>query len=316
MVQPLEYPLKASALNPGDCIALVSPSGASPASSIAACTAYLQQHGYHVKPGPHCLDRYQYLAGKDAHRSADLMDAFIDPSVQAIFCTRGGYGTGRLLDWLDYGFIADNPKIVLGFSDTTALQLALFARTNLVCFTGALAGLDFAKNKPDAFTETSFWQAVTQTTPLGRLPLPNSLRILCPGRAQGPILGGCLSLVCSLIGTPYLPNFDGALLLLEDIGEDPYRLDRMLNQLRLAGILNRLNGLILGEFKNCYTQDNTPLSLSLEQIINDLAGQLDIPIVAGFPYGHFKRRLVVPLGIEAILDTALPEICLNESALG
>ena len=295
MVHPPEARLKARALGPGDCIALISPSGASSASDLAGSITYLKQRGYRVKPGLHCLDQYQYLAGRDADRSADLMAAFADPSVRAIFCTRGGYGTGRLLDRLDYGLIGDNPKIVLGFSDTTALQLALFARTGLVCFTGGLACIDFAGNTPNSFTEDALWRAVTQTSPLGILPLPKPLRILRPGRSSGPLLGGCLSLVCSLIGTPYLPDLQGAVLLLEDVGEDPYRLDRMLNQLRLTGVLDGLKGIILGEFKNCYTEENSSTSLSLEEIMDDLAGHLDIPIVAGFPYGHFKRRLVVPL---------------------
>ena len=306
--------LKPPVLEPGDQIALVAPSGSSPSEALKDSIAYLQQCGYLVKPGSHLFDSYQYLAGRDAERAADLMDAFSETRTRAIFCTRGGYGCGRLLDRIDYDEIARNPKILLGYSDTTALHLALYARLGLVGFTGALATLDLLPRPRASFTQRSLWRTLTSAVPLGAFS-SRSMQVLVPGRARGRLLGGCLSLLCSLLGTRFLPDFEGAILLLEDIGESPYQIDRMLNQLRLAGILSQVSGIVMGQFKNCFTGSRRACSLTLAQIIEDLARDLGIPIVAGFPYGHFKRRYVLPLGVSAILDTSVPELHLTEAAL-
>jgi muramoyltetrapeptide carboxypeptidase len=294
----------------------VAPSGCPPAEHLDACIAYLEERGYRVSLGRHLYDRHHYLAGRDADRAADLMEAFLDPGVRAIFCARGGYGSGRLLDRLDYGRIAAHPKIVVGFSDTTALHLALYGRAGLVGFTGALASMDLRTDHRDPFTEASLWRAVTSTDPLGRVPADAaSVQVLRPGRAAGPLVGGCLSLLCSLLGTPYQPPLQGAVLLLEDVSEYPYRLDRMLNQLRLAGILSQAAGLVLGQFKDCFTPEEMEHSPPLEEMVLDLTEGLDIPVLAHFPYGHFARRLVLPLGVQAILDTDRPGLSLDEPAL-
>lgn len=302
-------------LRPGDQIALVAPSGPVPAESIAAGIAYLEGRGYGVRPGKHLFARHHYLAGGDAARAADLMEAFADPRISAVFCARGGYGAGRLLDRLDYELIAAHPKIALGFSDTTGLHLALWARAGLVCFTGSLVSLDLAGER-DPFTEEWLWKTLTTAGPLGPLPLGPQVQVVRPGRAVGPLLGGCLALLCSLMGTPYLPDLSGAILLLEDVGEYPYRLDRMLNQLRLAGILEKLSGLVLGQFKDCFTPEEMEHSPPLAEMVLELTQRLEVPILAGVPYGHFARRLVLPLGVEAVLDTAVPQLRIAESAFG
>ena len=306
--------LKPPVLEPGDQIALVAPSGRPPPAALNESIAYLQQCGYRVKTGRHLFQSYKYLAGRDEERVADLMEAFSDVRTRAIFCARGGYGCSRLLDRLDYDKIAGNPKVLLGHSDTTALHLALYARLGLVGFTGALATLDLRPGPRTSFTQGSLWRALTTTEPLGALPA-SSMQVLAPGRACGPLLGGCLSLVCSLLGTPFLPDFKGAILLLEDVGERPYQIDRMLNQLRLAGILSQVSGIVLGQFMDCFTGPRKACSLTLSQIVEDLARDLPIPIVAGFPYGHFKRRFVLPLGVSAILDTQVPGLQITEAAL-
>ena len=300
-------------LQPGELIALVGPSGPAPREKLEAGIAYLEERGYRVRPGRHLFERHHYLAGSDAQRAADLRQAFADPGVRAIFCARGGYGTGRLLDRLDYEAIAADPKIVLGFSDTTGLHLALQAHCGLVCFTGGLVSMDLADER-DPFTEEWLWRTLTHTEPLGALPLGGELKVLRPGRAVGPLRGGCLSLLCSLMGTSYVPDLAGAILLLEDVDEYPYRLDRMLNHLRLAGVLERLSGLVLGQFKDCFTPEEMVRSPDLEEMVLELTEGLDLPVVTGVPYGHFRRRLVLPLGVEAVLDTALPELRLTQSA--
>lgn len=295
-------PLKPRSLQPGELIALVGPSGPAPRERLEAGIAYLEGRGYRVRPGRHLFARHHYLAGSDQQRAEDLREAFADPRVRAVFCARGGYGTGRLLDQLDYAAVAADPKIVLGFSDTTGLHLALQARCGLVCFTGGLVSMDLA-GQPDPFTEEWLWRSLTSSAALGSLPLGEGVKALRPGRASGPLRGGCLSLLCSLLGTPYVPDLRGAILLLEDVDEYPYRLDRMLNHLRLAGVLEGIGGLVLGQFKDCFTPEEMERSPTLEEMAMELTEGLDLPVVTGVPYGHFSRRLVLPLGVQAVLDT-------------
>lgn len=305
--------LKPAPLAPGDLIALVGPSGPAPRERLEAGAAYLEGRGYRVRPGRHLFERHDYLAGTDAQRAADLGEALADPQVRAVFCGRGGYGAGRIIDRLDYGLVAADPKIVLGFSDTTALHLALQARCDLVCFTGGLVSMDLGR-EPDPFTEGWWWRALTTPGPLGPLPLGEQFKVVRPGRAEGPLRGGCLSLLCSLLGSPYVPDLKGSILLLEDVDESPYRLDRMLNQLRLAGVLREVAGLVLGQFKDCFTPAEMERSPALEEMVMELTEGLELPVVAGLPYGHFARRLVLPLGVRAVLDTAQPQLSLVESA--
>lgn len=305
--------LRPAPLRPGDLIALVGPSGPAPRERLETGIAYLEGRGYRVRPATHLHARHHYLAGRDEQRAADLRAALADPEVRAVVCARGGYGTGRIVDRLDYGAVAADPKIVLGFSDTTGLHLALQARTGLVVFTGGLLSMDLGGER-DPFTEEWWWRALTTAGPLGSLPLGDEFRVLRPGRAAGPLRGGCLSLLCSLLGTPYVPDLRGAILLLEDVDEYPYRLDRMLNQLRLAGVLESIGGLVLGQFKDCFTPEEMSRSPDLEEMVMELTAGLDLPVVAGLPYGHFPARLVLPLGVRAVLDTALPELSLVEAA--
>ena len=305
--------LKPQPLQQGDLIALVGPSGPAPRERLEAGIRYLEARGYRVQPGPHLFARHHYLAGTDAERAEDLRAALANPEVRAVFCARGGYGTGRILDRLDYAAVAADPKIVLGFSDTTGLHLALQAQAGLVCFTGGLVSMDLGGER-DPFTEEWWWRALTTAGPLGALPLGDEFRVLRPGRAAGPLRGGCLSLLCSLLGTAYVPDLRGAILLLEDVDEYPYRLDRMLNQLRLAGVLEGIGGLVLGQFKDCFKPEEMSRSPDLEEMVMELTEGLDLPVVAGLPYGHFRTRLVLPLGVQAVLDTSLPELRLDEAA--
>ena len=196
----------------------------------------------------------------------------------------GGYGSGRLLDLVDYDTIASRPKILLGFSDTTALSLAVYARARLVSFSGAVTDLDLGRDEPDELTQGSLWRAVTSTDALGELSIESGeLETIRAGRAEGPLFPATLALLCSLIGTPYMPDLEGAILLLEDVDEYPYRLDRMLNQLRLAGILGKLAALVLGQFRDCFTAEETGRSPSLREMINELTSDIDIPSSAAFP---------------------------------
>ena len=295
---------KPPALHPGDQIALVAPSRPGSPARLAAATLYLQNRGYRVAEQPHVRTPRAYVESDDVVRATEMASAFLDDDINALFCVRGGYGSGRLLDRLDFEVVAAHPKVFVGFSDTTALNLALYARCRLVSFSGAVSDLDLAREEgPEELTESSLWRAVSTTTPLGELPLdPPDLDVIAAGRARGRLVPATLTLLCSLLGTPYLPDLEGAILLLEDVDEEPYRLDRMLNQLRLSGVLEGLSGLILGQFRSCF-REGTSWPRTLAEMVSDLAGASNIPILSGIPYGHFSRRLVVPVGVMAELDT-------------
>jgi muramoyltetrapeptide carboxypeptidase len=230
-----------------------------------------------------------------------------DDEVAAIICTRGGYGAPRLLDRVDYELIRRNPKIFVGFSDITALQLAMLARSEAITFSGPMVGAEMARDM-DPLTERHFWDLVTGSSQgLGVSVKDPAFKCLQPGLAEGPLIGGCLSLICTLIGTPYLPDLTGAILLVEEVGEAPYRIDRLLMQLRLSGNLQKLNGIIFGHFENCVAGAPND-SLSLEQVVRDLTSDLAIPIVSGVSYGHIDQKLTFPLGAEIELDAEASSI--------
>ena len=283
---------------------------------MEASRAYIETRGYEVTLGEHLCETYHYLAGTDGERADDLMAAFADPSIRAVFCARGGYGSGRLLPLLDYGLLARCAKILVGFSDTTALLLALHRQVGLVGFTGALTDNDLAPSPPDDLLETSLWRGLTCCEPLGALPAdPGELQVVRPGRASGPLIPANLAVLCSLMGTPFMPDLTGAILLLEVVDEYPYRIDRMLNQLRLAGILERAGGLVFGPFRDCFTPEEMVDSPTLEEMLHDLTDGVAMPIVTGFPYGHVRRRLVLPIGVTATLDTAGPHLSIDQAAV-
>ena len=314
MTAPDPATLKPRVLGDGARIAIVAPARPAAAELLPVARSYLERRGYRVVQGVHVLDHHHYLAGTDADRAGDLMTAFDDPQIDAIICARGGYGSGRLLSLLDYGLIARNPKIFVGFSDTTAVQLALYHRSGLVSFSGALSDIDLARPARDPLVEESLWTALTRREPLDLPAERHSLRVLRKGSvtAVGPLIPANLAVLCSLIGTPYMPDLRGAILLLEDVDEHPYRLDRMLNQLRLTDILPHLAGLVLGEFKDCFNGDGS--DPDLEELAMEATEGLDLTVAGGFPYGHHASRMVVPLGVAATIDIEDGVLKITESA--
>jgi muramoyltetrapeptide carboxypeptidase len=277
---------------------------------------YLEGIGYRVKVGLHVEARRGYLAGTDDQRVDDLNAMLRDRQVRAIFALRGGYGTPRLLPFVDYRAARRDPKIVVGYSDLTALQLALFRRAGLVGFSGPMVASDFGK-VPDAFTEESFWRLLTSTQRPGVLSQP----VGCPlvrrrgGRAEGRILGGNLSLVASVLGTPFSPDYRGSLLVLEDVGEQLHRLDRMFTQLRNAGILDRIGGLVLGQFTRCRPGDGRQPFLTEREIMDDVCSWARVPTVEGFQYGHVSAKLTVPIGVMGRVDADRGKVELMEAAV-
>jgi muramoyltetrapeptide carboxypeptidase len=232
-----------------------------------------------------------YLAGRDEHRAAILQRLFADARIDGVICARGGYGSLRILPLLDYGRLAACPKVFIGFSDATALLSAITERCGWVTFHGPLV-TSLANASPG--TLASFQAAVGSETPL--IFQPQAAVCLRPGTAAGVVCGGNLTTLCHLLGTPFQPSFRNRILFLEDRGEAPYRIDRMLTQLKLAGCFKGLCGLVLGSFTDC-----GPTSEILE-IVDDLFAGAGIPILAGMEAGHAEPNLTLPLGAAALLD--------------
>lgn len=309
--------LKPKALRRGDVVGLVSPAGAVWESvRIDHAVRYLEGRGYRVEVGAHARGNDGAFAASDADRLADLNAMFREPRIRAVFATRGGYGMARLLEGIDYAAVRRDPKIVVGYSDITALQLGLWRRTGLVTFSGPLAAVEFAAG-PDPYTEEQFWRLVTSSKVPGRLEMPAGAAPVtgCGGVAEGVLLGGCLSLVASLLGTRFSPRYAGSILFLEDVHEHIHRIDRLLVQLRLAGVLRQANGIVLGEFTGATAAVPARPSHSLAQTLESALAGLGIPRINGFPYGHIPRKATLPIGLRARLDADRGSLGFLESAV-
>lgn len=319
MTAPAARPglLKPPRLRPGDTIGLLCPASA-PATPerVQAGAAALAARGHPVKLGRHVLARHGAFAGTDAQRAEDLNRMLNDPEVRMIVAVRGGYGCPRILADVDYDAVRRDPKIVVGYSDLTALQLALFARTGLVTFSGPMAGVEFRQG-PDPFTAEHFWRLVTDPAPPGALPNPDDepRATLVDGVGEGPLLGGCLALLASCLGTPYLPDLRGAVLALEDIHEHLHRVDRLLTQLRHAGILGSLAGLALGHFTDCGPAEPSQPWLDLPAILDEVVRPAGVPTLTGLAYGHVPRKLTLPWGVRTRLDATARRLELLEGAV-
>ncbi|MDZ7291234.1 MAG: LD-carboxypeptidase [candidate division KSB1 bacterium] len=293
--------LKPPRLRPGDLIGVVVPASPMKHDKLEQGIRYLENLGYRVKLGKYIFHEHGYLAGRDKERAADINNMFRDRKVKAIFCARGGYGTPRLLSLLDYNAIRANPKIFVGYSDITAIQLAMLRHAGLITFSGPMVAAEMGKGI-DPFTEEKFWRILTHPEPLGDLRRPgvDNYQPITRGRAVGPLIGGCLSLVATLVGSPHFPEVKGSIFCLEEIGEAPYRIDRYLVQFREAGILRRIAGFVLGQTTDCVPTDDEP-SLTIDDLLHDFIRPLKVPAVAGLDYGHVEVKYTLPVGIRAEL---------------
>ncbi len=234
----------------------------------------------------------RHLAGSDKHRVGLINRLFADDAIKAIFCARGGFGCLRLLPYLDYELIRGNPKTLIGFSDITALLVTLLQRCGLAGLHGpVVTSLAFA----DEESKVRLKQMLTADDPVDLSPADPI--VVKEGRVSGIVSGGNLATLCHLVGTDYAPDFSGKIVILEDVNEAPYRIDRMLTQMRLAGCFDAMAGLILGSFKDCGSIESTL------EVFEDLFADFDGPIMAGFPVGHGETNLAIPVGVEAELDT-------------
>lgn len=288
-------------LRKGDTIGIISPASPMIRERLEKGIAYLKGKGFSVLLGKHVYDQRGYLAGTDEERLEDLHDMFQNPDVKAIISSRGGYGTPRLLPFLDYELIRENPKILVGYSDLTSLQLAIYSQTGLVTYSGPMVAVEMGKGI-DPFTEENFWPHLLSGRSYSEYPAVSDspLTRLHSGKATGTLIGGCLSMINPIIGTPYQPDFRKSILILEDVGEEPYRLDRYLSQFRSARIFQQVAGIIFSQFVDCEAEDNP--SLTIDEIIKDYTHDLNIPIVKNFLYGHVDRKFTIPIGASVELD--------------
>lgn len=312
--------LKPARLRAGDAVALVAPATVNyDRLRVQLAVETLEAMGLQVDVGKHVLDRFGYLAGTDADRAADLDRAFADPDIKAIFPLTGGWGASRLLPLLDYRSIARNPKILLGYSDITSLLNGIHARTGLVTFHGPNAWSEW-----NEFSYRSMHQLLFEAEPLAYnnpqdrgvdlVAKDNRTRTINGGLASGKLIGGNLTLVAALLGTPYLPAFDGRILFLEDVGEAIYRVDRMLTQLALAGQLQRLVGIVFGQFTGVAPQPGLG-NFSLMDILRQHCEPLGVPCYYGAMFGHVNHNSTLPVGISATMDATAGTLVLNEPAV-
>lgn len=294
-------------LDPGDTVALVSPSSATDEPfDLQLAREAMEALGLRVKLAPHLASRHGHLAGTDAERVGDLNAMFVDREVKAIVCARGGSGAARLLPLLDYGLIARNPKILLGYSDITALHCAIHARTGLVTFHGPIGIGSWNRFNADQFRRLFFQRELMEyRNPVEEsdelVPRKNRTVTIRGGRARGELVGGNLAVLSALAGSPYLPDFTGRILFLEDVSEAPYRIDRMLSTLRLAGVLERIAGFVFGRCTDCEPGPGYG-SLTLAQILDDYIRPLGIPAYRGAQIGHIREQFIVPVGGRVEMD--------------
>lgn len=295
-----------SPLRRGDAIGVIAPSSPQRDDErLKSGIRYFESLGYRVICGEHLWKRYGYLAGTDQERLDDLNAMIRNPAVKMIIAGRGGYGMSRILSKVDYRSLRRSPKIIVGFSDVTALNLALLRKCNLVSFSGAMPGVDFWNPEEiDPFAEEWFWRSVTWSKPLGIVRQPGNFPIagLQSGTAEGRLLAGNLTLLANLVGTPYLPSFNNALLLIEEIGEEAYRVDRLLSQLDNAGVLRKISGLLFGQFTNAKPTRVSVEPLPMEEVFSEYIRRAGKPALGNLLYGHIPTKLTLPIGVKASID--------------
>lgn len=307
---------KPAALKKGDTIGLVATSShVGNLEKVKKCQEVLNGLGFNVMVGESCYLQYGYLSGPDDVRARDVNRMFEDKRIQGIFCIRGGYGASRILDKLDYDMIKKNPKVFAGYSDITAIHIALNQICDMVTFHGPMPSTDMIPEF-DSFSREGFFRAVTNKKALGLMENPEDeeIKSLTGGCASGAIVGGNLSLIAASLGTKYEIDTRDKLLFIEDIDEEPYRVDRMLSQLRLAGKLKECRGIILGDFNNCRPKGYNP-SLSLMEVFQDIIVPAGKPALYNFKAGHCKPMITIPFGVKAVLNADECSLTVVEEAL-
>lgn len=312
--------IKPGRLKPGDKIGLVSPAGFISEEELNDSITNLSNLGFNPVAGKYALNRSGYLGGTDKERAEDLNSMFADKTIRGIVCTRGGYGAARMLPYLDYDIIKNNPKPLVGYSDITVLISALYAKTGLVSFHGPVGISTY-----NDYSVNHFRNVLMNPAPVYEMSNPplaadeqSQIYTINTGKAEGILYGGNLSLVVSLIGTEYDTDTSGCIIYLEEVGEEPYRIDRMLTQMIQAGKFAKAAGVAIGVFSKCEpkpSQSGISNSFTLREVLSDRLYPLGIPVVYGLSFGHITNKFTIPTGIKARLNTEAATLTLLEPAV-
>lgn len=307
---------KPEALKRGDTIAVVAPGSAPKLKYLKLGIKRLKRTGFNIYIHPQCFFKKGYLAGEDRMRAKALMEVFVDDSIKAIFCARGGNGCIRLLKYLDFDLIKSNPKIFVGYSDITVL-LQAFSKGGFVTFHGPMTAVDFAYGYYK-FSLNNLLSVIMKTESIGKLKNPKRLGPIkrhCPGKAEGIITGGNISLLSKLVGTGFMPSFKNKIVFLEDIDEEPYRLDGYLSHLFLATDISLAAGFVIGQFVDCNPTRRTQPSLRLDEVIDEYFGSLRVPVITNVACGHGTQNLTIPIGVKCYIDADKKIFKITEKAV-
>ncbi len=310
---PGKIRIKPKRLSKGDTIAITSPAGAVwDEKQIEIFSNILKDFGFNIVLGKTLTEKFGYFAGTDEFRAKELNDLFADPNIKGIFCMKGGWGSARLLDKLDYEIISKNPKVLVGFSDITTLLISIFAKTGLVTFHGPVGNSGW-----NEFTSFMFKNVIMDAAETAFMigPDVNDMPYtINPGKATGILMGGNLTVVASLMGSLYLPDWKNKILFLEETKEEPYSIDRMLTQLKLAGVLGNISGFVFGKCVKCDAEEPNK-AFKFMEVLEQHIKPLGIPAFYGAMTGHIENKLTIPLGIEATINADKGTWYLNEAAV-
>lgn len=320
-ILPEKKLIKPARLKPGDTIALVTPGSYITEHEKEESISNLRKLGFNVTYSDRLMQKNGYFSATDEERAADLNEMFERGDVQGIMCARGGYGCARILPYLNYELIRNNPKPLIGFSDVTAIQFAIYNKSRLVTFHGLVSIATFSSFSIRSFEKVLLYpqqKLVLDNSETGSNFNPYSVKVISDGKAEGELTGGNLSIAASLIGTEYDIDYSGKIIFLEEFLEEPYRVDRMLTQMLQAGKFGNAAGIALGVFKLCEPSKSNPSfqdSFSLMEVLQDRLGGLGIPVVYGLSFGHVVDKLTLPFGVKAELDSDTQQLRLLDTAV-
>ncbi len=310
--------IKPPRLKKGDMVGLIAPGSPFSKEAYERAVKNIQNLGLKYKNADNLFEKYGYLAGSDKNRVEDIHQMFEDKNINAIWCVRGGYGTTRLLDMIDYDLIRANPKIIIGYSDITALLNAITQRTGLVTFHGPVASTTMTPYVVDNFKRILMQNStsvVLKPYDFEKTTEDYQKMNIAKGSFKGQLVGGNLSLLSAMAGTAFEVDVKGKIVFIEDVGEKPYRIDRMLTQLIQAYKLEKASGVILGVFNDCEADEDDLNTLTLKETLKDRLGNLGIPVYYGFTFGHIDEMVTLPIGIDARFDAKSEQLMILESCV-
>lgn len=304
--------MKGRRLEKGATIGIVAPASCSSKEKVLEAKKNIEEMGFNVVLGESTLKKWHSFSDTDENRAKDINEFFKNPSIDAIMCMRGGYGSNRLVEYLDLEAIRNNPKIFIGYSDITTLHLIFNEKLDLITFHGPMAVSNFLDGYSEK-TYESFIKSVTSTSNYEINNFDKKIEIINSGKAKGKLIGGNLTTLVSTLGTKYDIDYNGKILFLEDIGEKTYRIDRLLNHLKKYGVFSKIKGLILGDFKNC--DKSSPEDMSLEEVFEDYFKKLTIPVIKNIQSGHCDSMVTLPLGAMCEIDSETLKIKILEGVV-